>query len=279
MKKELIKKIFKIDQLILILSLGYLGLLFAGRVDFIVWLLLTLALISGNTAKFLSIIISQNRNSSSLFNKEKESVSKMRTELWIFQILSCALLVFSAYLINDLCYYLSILAVILLICFYLLRKFNLLTMQNIGVFEAVCPIAGFIAVKNRFELIPFILFFAVLLWISGLEISYSIHDNQNDRFRKNIFVERFGGVKARGISITYYIFSLLLIIAAGLLSGRGMAYWIAILCFAIILLKQGLLLKNKDAEISVKEFLQINNLVGPALFIGSLIDIFFSKPL
>ena len=264
------------NDIILILSLGYLGLLFAGRGDLLTWILLTITLVSANIAHISFRKLQEGKkNKSGYKDLLMPEGGWANTENWPYGLASSIILIFTSFMINDICYYLSIIFVILLVGFPLLRRLKSIPNYNLGIFAALCPLGGFIAANNRFAVIPFVLAASIIFWTTGLEICRTIFDIQTIRSKKNIFISSFGTAKSKIISKILYLFSLAMLIIAGIISGRGLAYWIMLFCYAIILIRQQYLLNSKDTETAKNEFLQINNFIAPLLFAGTLIDVFY----
>lgn len=260
--------------MILIISLGYIGLFFTGRVDYEVWILFTLALFCARIVhlsfKFLLKDKDKILSINDIFINDKK-----KSAAFFYGVISSALFIFLSFLINELCYFTSIISVIILIGFPLLRRYTSLLWFNTGLFEAICPIGGFFAANNRFELMPFVLFASVILWTAGIQISGSIYENRNNKNNSNYLIGRFGAGRAQFISVILFIFSVCLLILAGFSADRGLAYWISLVCLVIIFIRQEVLLRSKDVETAKTEFVQINNFTAPLLLIGILIDIFY----
>ncbi len=275
-----IKALFKIDQLILCLSAAFLGLLFAGRTDPDIWFLVTLSVISAKVAhrSFYKIMDNQNKNKSPRYRERLIPEPGIKTvTLWLYGIISSAVFISSCLLINELCYFISILAVFLMIFFPMLKRYSSLPYYYLGIFEAFCPAGGFLAANGRFELISIILAVAILFWTAGLEISRAIYEVAFDKEKKIFSIPTaIGNNRAQVLSVFFYIISLSAFIAAGIFNKRGLPFWISLISFTIIIIKQETLLKVKDAETAKQEFLQINNFIAPILFIGTLIDIFYN---
>lgn len=274
MDLKIIKQFINIKQLILIISLGYIGLFFTGRVDYEVWILFTLALFCARIVHLSFKFILKDKDKilsiNDIFINDKKT-----SAAFFYGVISSALFIFLSFLINELCYFTSIISVIILIGFPLLRRYTSLLWFNTGLFEAICPIGGFIAANNRFELIPFVLFASVILWTTGIQISGSIYENRNNKNNSNYLLGRFSAGRAQFISVILFIFSVCLLILAGFTAERGLAYWISLVCLVIIFIRQEVLLRSKDVETAKTEFMQINNFTAPLLLIGILIDIFY----
>jgi 4-hydroxybenzoate polyprenyltransferase len=120
-------------------------------------------------------------------------------------ILSAAGLIAASYLLNPLCFYLSPVALVV-ICFYsLTKRFTDYTHAFLGFSLALAPIGAWLAVKGEFGfaspagmfsssesfwaweqaarvgLQPIVLGLAVVLWLVGFDIIYSLQDYEFDK--------------------------------------------------------------------------------------------------
>ena len=275
-----VTKLFKFDQIIICFSLAYLGLLFAGRAEHDIWLLVTAAVLFGKVVHitFHKLFYNKSRNKSQRIIDRLIPEGNIKAwKLWIIGIFLSGAFVSSCFLLNELSYFISIAAVFLMFVFPLIKRFTYLPYHYFGIFETACPVGGFIAANGRFE--PFILFLAgaVFFWFFGLEISLAIYEHESDAETKIFSIPQAIGInKSQILSIFSYLFSITGFVIAGILNKRGIVFWIALLCFAIIFVRQTMLLKSKDAETAKIEFLQVNNFMAPILFIGTIIDIFYN---
>jgi 4-hydroxybenzoate polyprenyltransferase len=278
--KQVMKQLFRLDHLIPALSLVYIGLLFASRSEYEIWILVTIAVISAKIAHktFQKIMDNLKRNKSPRYREQLIIPLEIKKSiLWFTGILSSALFISSSFFINELSYFFSIASVFLLVVFPFIKRYSSLPYYHFGFFEAICPVAGFIAANNRFEIIPFIISGAVFFWFAGLETSWGIFEIEYDIDKKIFSIPaKLGIIKTRVFSIIFYTISLSAFTTAGIITGRGLAYWISLICFIIIIFRQELLLTDKDMETARREFLQINNFIIPIIFIGTLIDIFYN---
>lgn len=268
-----------IEQIMVALLFAYLGLLFAGGAEIYTWVWVTLSLLTVKSASmifiniFRTVINSKSNNNIHIsINKKKD----LKIGQWLLGILLSSLHILSCYMLNELCYYLSF-AVIVLIFFYpFLKRITSISFSSMSIVEALAPIFGYLGKTGRFESIPFILGASVLLWIIGLKMVYVAKENNNDN-RGILFsiTTRFGKDTALLFSWFSYFFALSALVAAGIVTSRGLSYWISLVCIAIIFLRQQGLARGRDVEGAAIEFLQINSFISPLLFIGTFIDVMF----
>lgn len=275
MKKLL--KLIMIEQTLFALPFAYLGTLFAGGDEIIIWLLVTVALFSARTAGMSfnraidADIDSRNPRTNERLLPKGEISKKV---VWIFGIISSLIFIYSSYIINELCFHLSFAALFMLFTYSYFKRFSSTSHFYLGFIEAAAPVGGYLAVTGRFDIIPFILGAAIFFWITGLDIVYAIQDVEFDK-EEGLFSipARFGIEKALIVSSILYFLSLAALILAGMITNRGTTYWVAVICVALIFFRQQVLANGKDKKTTIAEFFQINTFISPILFIGTFIDV------
>ena len=102
-----------------------------------------------------------------------------------FIIINCVLFVIATFFINRLCFFLSPVALIVVLGYSLTKRFTFLCHLILGVGLGLAPIGAFLAVTGKFEILPLFFSFAVLFWVSGFDIIYALQDEQFDRENKS----------------------------------------------------------------------------------------------
>lgn len=279
---EKLKKFFKlirIKETLLSIPLAYVGLIFAGGDEIYTWLMVTLAMISARTIGIISnklIGYSIDARDNSFRGIPVSQKENSKPLLLVTGIISASILVYSSYLLNQLCFYLSFAGLFLLLTYSYMKRLTWARHFYFGLVETAAPIGGYIAETGRFEPAALILGGAILLWIAGLDIYYSIQNMESEK-RENVFSIplRFGHENAMLYASLLYLSSITVIVTLGFLTSRGLAFWAAVICVAIIFIRQHMLARNSDTQASMDEFFQINNFVSPVLFVGTFIDVIF----
>ncbi len=188
---------------------------------------------------------------------------------------SCTALVIASYMLNSLCFYLSFAAIALLFSYPYLKRFGAASSLYPGFIEAAAPIGGYLAVTGEFELVPFILGAAMMTWIAGLDVVYALLDIEFDRSEglRSIPI-RYGRERALSISAGLYLAALAALAGGGALTKMGIAYWVAVLCVALIFFRQQSLARSDEVFQASEELFQINRYISPILFTGTFIDVF-----
>ena len=100
--------------------------------------------------------------------------------LW-FVVINGVLFVAVAYTIQPLCFYLSPVALLLLLGYSLAKRFTSWCHIILGLCLAIAPTAAYISVTGEFGASAAILSVIVMLWTAGFDILYSLSDEEFDR--------------------------------------------------------------------------------------------------
>lgn len=267
-----------IEQTLFALPFAYLGVLFANGKDLSTWILVTMALVAARTAgmSFNRVIdakidLKNPRTKDRLIPKGEVK----QAEVWIIGIISSLALIGSSYLLNSLCFYLSFAAVFLLFTYSFFKRFSSSSHFYLGFVEAAAPIGGYLAVTGEFSVVPFVLGAAILLWIAGLDIVYALMDVEFDR-KEGLysFPSTYGEKKALAASGICYVLSFVAMITAGIITGKSMPYWAALVCVAFIFIYQQNIARSGNIGVALRKFFNANMYVSPFLLTGTLIDVF-----
>lgn len=98
-----------------------------------------------------------------------------------FVIVNCLLFIATTYFINWLCFYLSPIALLVVLGYSYTKRFTALCHFVLGIGLALAPIGAYIAVTGEFAILPLIYSFIVLFWVAGFDIIYALQDEGFDR--------------------------------------------------------------------------------------------------
>jgi len=270
-----------IEQTLFALPFAYLGVLFAGGGGPLTWLWVTVALAAARVAgmSFNRLIDREiDRKNPRTSGRLLPSGEVSPAEVLIVAVASSAALIFSAWMLNPLCFYLSFPAVLMLVTYSYFKRFTAASHYYLGLVEAAAPVGGYLAVTGEFALVPFVLGAAIMFWIAGLDVVYALQDTGFDR-AEGLFSlpARYGEKPALRFSLGSYLLSFAAIAAAGALTDRGTAYWVAVGCVGIIFVKQQRLARGGAIDEATLEFFSINRYISPILLVGTFLDVFI-KP-
>jgi len=164
-----------------------------------------------------------------------------------FVIANCLLFSVTTYFINPLCFYLSPIALMVVLGYSYTKRFTFLCHLILGIGLALAPIGAYLSVTGEFALLPLFFSFAVLFWVSGFDIIYSLQDEDFDKSQKLKSIPVFFGKKnALLLSTIFHTISAGLICFAGYYAGFGFIYWMGAVIFCLLLIYQHSLVKPGD---------------------------------
>ena len=165
----------------------------------------------------------------------------------IFVIINSLLFIGTTYLINALCLTLAPIALLIILGYSYTKRFTALCHLFLGLGLAIAPIGAYLAVSNQFDLIPILFSSAVLFWVSGFDIIYSLQDEEFDKAQKLYSIPVIIGKKnALHLSNLFHLLSIIILAFTGNIGDFGELYWIGFSIFSILLIYQHTLVKYDD---------------------------------
>jgi 4-hydroxybenzoate polyprenyltransferase len=157
------------------------------------------------------------------------------------------LFVVTTWFINTACFYLSFVALFVILFYSYTKRFTALCHLVLGVGLSLSPIGSFLAVTGEFAWLPLMFSFAVLTWVAGFDIIYALQDEEFDRSQKlHSIPAALGTRNALLVSTLLHIASALFVVAAGYIGHFHLLYWIGALFYMSMLTYQHMLVKPND---------------------------------
>lgn len=191
-----------------------------------------------------------------------------------FCIINALFFVATTWLINPLCFYLSPLALMVILGYSLTKRFTALSHFVLGLSLALAPTGAYLAVTGTFDLIPVIISLSVLFWVSGFDIIYALQDDDFDRENhlRSIPV-MLGRKKALDLSLVLHIATALLLIAAGIKGDFKTIYWVGLGIFSMLLFYQHTIVKYNDLRRVNMAFFTLNGIASIVFAIFAITDL------
>ena len=142
--------------------------------------------------------------------KQREIPSGKITErsALLFVVLNCLAFALTTFFINELCFFLSPIALAVILGYSYTKRFTALCHYVLGVGLGLAPVGAYLAVTASFDWIPVIIGLTVLTWVAGFDIIYSLQDDAFDQEHKLHSIPALVGRKnALRISTTSHIMS------------------------------------------------------------------------
>ena len=195
----------------------------------------------------------------------------------LFVLVNCLLFVGVTYLINPLCFYLSPIALAVVLGYSYTKRFTALCHFVLGVGLALAPVGAYVAVTGAFNSIaPIIFGFIVLFWVSGFDIIYALQDEDFDRsLGLNSIPATLGKSRALTLSNFLHLLTAALVVYAGNTIDAGLFYWIGSLLFMGLLAYQHLLVKPNDLSKVNLAFFTTNGIASAIFGVLVILDLFY----
>jgi 4-hydroxybenzoate polyprenyltransferase len=214
------------------------------------------------------------------------------TEAMFVTTVSYAVYFFAAYQINEICFYFSIIPVILFTIYPYTKRFTYLCHLFLGFCCAVAVLGAWMAVRNELfflsfnenkliinfkdmNYIPVLLFIAVMLWNAGFDIIYGTQDIKHDQAHSiHSIPAKFGLNKALWIARGFHFIMIVLLLALILISQLSFVYGIGILIVSgIFLIEHRIVTPHNPIMMKLASY-KLNQVISMTILGFTLIDLF-----
>ena len=196
-------------------------------------------------------------------NREIPSGKIHPRNAFIFSMLNAILFVATTFFINKLVFYLSPLALLVILGYSYTKRYTMFCHFILGLGLSLAPIGAYLSVTGSWALIPIIFSIIVLLWVSGFDILYSIQDEEFDKEESLKSIPAIlGWRRARIISGILHAGVIALTLKVGYIINSGLYYWIAAAIFIALLVMQHLVVKKNSEKRINFAFATLNGLAS-----------------
>jgi 4-hydroxybenzoate polyprenyltransferase len=191
-----------------------------------------------------------------------------------FVVICCLLFMMSCWFINLLCFFLSPVALFVILFYSYTKRFTALCHLVLGGGLSLAPIGAFLAVTGHFAILPLLFSGAVICWVSGFDIIYALQDEEFDKSQQLYSIPASLGKKnALTVSTLLHVISALFVLAAGLHGGFGYWYWLGMVLFAGMLIYQHAIVKPQDLSRVNLAFMTANGIASVMFALFVITDI------
>ncbi len=259
----------------------FLAVLDLGSIDYKILVLVTLCMVFARNAA-----MSFNRwadreidaENPRTLTRELPSGTLKAHNVLLFAALNSFLFVLTTYFINPLCFYLSPIALLIILGYSYAKRFTSLAHFVLGVGLSLAPIGAYLAVTGEFSNIPILFGFVVLTWVAGFDIIYSLQDERVDLDLGLFSIpSRLGGKGALNLSmIVHFVCVCLLLMAAYLCTVRyqelRFIFAFGTLMFLVLIFYQHTLVKHNDLSKIDLAFFKTNGMASLGFGLCFIID-------
>jgi 4-hydroxybenzoate polyprenyltransferase len=192
-----------------------------------------------------------------------------------FTIVNCLLFVTTTWFINLLVFYLSPVALLVVLGYSATKRFTALCHLVLGLGLSLAPIGAYLVVAGQFAMLPVFFSLAVVCWVSGFDIIYALQDEDFDRNEKlHSIPSALGTEKALALSTFLHVLSAIFVILPVLITPAsfGIPYYIGIAVYCSMLVYQHRLVKPDDLSRVNFAFMTTNGIASVVFAAFFLID-------
>ena len=192
----------------------------------------------------------------------------------LFCVASAALFVFAAAQLNRLCLLLSPVALAVVLGYSLTKRFTALSHLVLGLSLGIAPVGAWIAVTGEFALLPVVLSVAVVFWVAGFDVIYSLQDEAFDREQGlKSLPARVGNRRALLVSALFHAAALACLYGSFVLSGGGLLFGLGVILAGAFLVRQHAIVKPGDLSRVDAAFFTANGWLSILFFAFGAADV------
>lgn len=196
-------------------------------------------------------------------------------EMATFCLVSIVLFVFAAAALNRLCLLLSPAVLVVVLGYSYTKRFTTASHLVLGLALAMAPVGAWIAVTGRLAPAPVLLGAAVLFWVAGFDVIYSLQDEAFDKERGLFSIPaRLGARRALLLAAVFHALTLALLYATFVTAHGGAVFGAGVVLAGLFLVRQHLLVTPQDLSKVDAAFFTANGWLSIVFFLCGALDVF-----
>jgi 4-hydroxybenzoate polyprenyltransferase len=277
-KIKIILEMIKFEHTLFALPFAFTGALLAAN-----------GIPSGRTVLWITVAMVGARSAAMGFNRwadRKIDAENPRTrdralpkglvtplQVIVFTTVSSAVLVFAAYMLNPLSFYLSPVALAIVFFYSYTKRFTFLAHLFLGLGISGAPMGAWIAVTGKFETPAVVLGLAVLFWLLGFDVLYALQDMDFDRKAGlHSIPQRFGIRRSLLISRASHAVTMAALFLIAWQLSLGWLYIAGVFVSLCLMIYEHTLVRENDLSKLNFAFFNMNANISIAIFCFTLLD-------
>ena len=194
-------------------------------------------------------------------------------------VAAALIFVIAAYQLNWICFVLSPIALVIVFFYSFTKRFTWASHLFLGLALAIAPVGAWLATVtgpiDRAELTtPVYLGLAVVFWLAGFDVIYSLQDREFDRsYGLHSIPARFGVAGALRLSSFFHGWTIVFLAMVGISAAMGPIYWIGFSLVAGVLLWEHRIVTPGDLSRINRAFFDFNAYVSIGYLLFTVVDI------
>ena len=195
-----------------------------------------------------------------------------------FVVVSFAIFLFSAWMLNPVCFALAPPAIIVVCGYSYTKRFSAASHLVLGLSLALAPIGAWVAVRGEIAAPALVLGLGVLFWVAGFDILYAFQDIDFDR-RTGLFSipAWLGPVKGLLIAGVFHALTVCCLALLIPLLHLGPIYRMGLLCAALLLIYENLLMHRHGLAKLDTAFFNVNGALSIGMVLATVGDVLLSR--
>ena len=192
----------------------------------------------------------------------------------IFCIFQSVIFIIATFFINLLCFYLSFVALFVIFFYSYTKRFTWLCHIILGLGLGLAPIGAYLVLTSSFAVVPILFSVALMFWVSGFDIIYSLQDREFDQKNYLFSVPAlFGLQKAKLLAQILHFLCICILTFVGFLLPFGIFYFLGLIIFSCFIIYQYSKIKLQNlSNIDVK-YMTLNGWASLIFGLFVVIDI------
>lgn len=191
-----------------------------------------------------------------------------------FTLVNSALFILATWFINPICFYLSPVALLVVLGYSYTKRFTPLCHLVLGLGLGLAPVGAYLVVTGVFHIVPIFYGIAVLCWVSGFDIIYALQDEDFDRQHNLRSIPVLLGTRgAIRLSEILHVISAIFVMLPLIYIDLGWPYYLGILSYVGLLIYQHRLFTPTDLSRVDRAFMTTNGVASVVFAVFFLLAI------
>ncbi|PZP50159.1 MAG: 4-hydroxybenzoate octaprenyltransferase [Pseudopedobacter saltans] len=192
-----------------------------------------------------------------------------------FVIVNCILFIVATFFINRICFYLSPIALFVILFYSYTKRFTPLCHLVLGLGLSLAPIGAYLAVTGVFSIVSVLFSLSVICWTGGFDIIYALQDIDFDQSQQLYSIpSKLGKKNALIVSTLLHVLSAGFVVYAGIIGNFHWLYWIGIAVFIGMLIYQHSIVSPNDLSKVNIAFMTANGIASVVFGVLVIADLF-----
>lgn len=196
-----------------------------------------------------------------------------------FTTVNVVLFVAATWFINPICFYLSPVALAVVLGYSYTKRFTPLCHLILGLGLGLAPLGAYLVVTGTFHIVPVYYACAVLFWVAGFDIIYALQDEAFDRVHHlNSIPVWLGKRTALFVSRGFHSLSAIFVVLPMYVMPLGWFYVVGVVFYCALLVYQHRIVSPTDLSRVDRAFMTTNGIASVVFACFFLLDLFFDLP-